>query len=405
MTDRWSQRWSRRGKIAAAGSSPSRDPAPGVVSFVYGDPDAPSLPMEDMVEAAEYLAEHNRRDALAYQNPIQGDELNESLAAKLAKDQGIQASPDQILVSHGASHGLSLLCDMLLDPGDVVLMDAPAWMGATNMFNLAGAEVIGVPVDNDGIDPAKVEAALDQLAEEGRKPKFLYTIPTFQNPAGVELSLERREALAKLADSRDLLIIEDDAYNDLRFSGEKLPTIYSLSKTGNVLFFGTLSKIIAAGLRLGYMVGPAEVVAAMARGRVDTLRNSYTAALADWFIRTGKLEAHLEELREIYHQKCQHMLAALEREMPEGTEWTRPNGGFFIWLTLPEGVDAVEIAPECSKAGVEYIPGTAFHSDGSGRENLRLSYSGVSFEEIDQGIARLAKVIRQAQARLAEAAD
>src|SRR5690606_7354742 len=285
------------------------------------------------------------------------------------------------------------------------LADAPAWMGATNMFRLAGAEVIGVPLDDDGIDPARVEAVLDDLARQGRKPKFLYTIPTFQNPEGVELSLERRHALAKLADERDLLIVEDDAYVDLRFSGEPKPTLFSLSQRGNVLFSGTLSKTIAAGLRLGYLVGPADVMATMARGAVDTLRNTYTAALADWYLRSGKLEAHIIELRQIYREKCERMLAALEREMPEGTSWTRPNGGFFIWLTLPEGVDAVELLPAAREAGVDYIPGTAFYSDGSGRGNLRLSYSGVTLEQIDEGIARLAKVTRAALAKAGAPAD
>ena len=405
MTDTWSQRWSRRGKLAASGSTASRVPPPGMISFVFGDPDVPSLPLEDMAQAAEYLAEHNRRDALAYQNAIQGDELNASLAEKLARDQGIHVSPEQIFVSHGASAGLSLLCDMVLDPGDVVLADAPAWMGATNMFRLAGAEVIGVPLDDDGVDPARVEAVLDDLARQGRKPKFFYTIPTFQNPKGVELSLERRQALAKLADERELLIVEDDAYVDLRFSGEPKPTLFSLSQGGNVIFSGTLSKTIAAGLRLGYLVGPADVMATMARGAVDTLRNTYTAALADWYLRSGKLEAHIVELREIYREKCERMLAALEREMPEGTSWTRPNGGFFIWLTLPEGVDAVELLPAAREAGVDYIPGTAFYSDGSGRGNLRLSYSGVTLEQIDEGIARLAKVTRAALAKAGAPAD
>lgn len=396
MDERWSRRWSERGKLAAEGGGALRTQAPGLISFVFGDPDSPSLPLEEMADAAEWLAEHNRRDALAYQDAVRGDELNASLAEKLARDQGIEATPEQILVTDGGSGGLSLMCDMLLDRGETVLIDAPAWMGATNMFRLAGARAVGIPIDNDGIDPAKVEAALDDLAREGIQPKFLYTIPTFQNPAGVELSLERRHALARLADERDLLIIEDDAYNDLRFSGEQLPTLYSLAKPGNALFFGTLSKTIAAGLRIGYMVGPAEVVSAIARGRVDSLRNSYAAALADWFLRTGKLEEHIKELRGIYQQKAEHMMAALEREMPEGTDWTRPRGGFFIWVTLPEGVDAVDLLPACREAGITYIPGTAFYSDGQGRRNLRLSYSALTPEQIDEGIARLARVVKAA---------
>ena len=395
MVEQWSDRWSRRGKLAAAVNRPSRQPQAGLISFNYGDPDAGSLPLDEVVQAAEHLAENRRVDALGYQDPIRGDELNEALAEKLKRDQEIDATANQILVTSGAAGGLSLLCDMLLDPGDIVLADGPAWLGATNMFRLSGAETINVDLDDDGLDPALVRSKLDELESQGKKPKFLYTIPTFQNPAGVETSRDRREGLAKLADERGLLIVEDDAYFDLRFSGEKKPTIYSLSKGENVLFFGTLSKTIAAGLRIGYMVGPEDIVATMMRGRVDSLRNSYSAALADWYLRTGKLEEHMVELREIYAKKCHHMLAALEREMPEGSSWTKPNGGFFIWVTLPEGIDAAEILPECVDAGVQYIPGAGFYSDGRGQRNLRLAFSAVSEDQIDTGIKRLGEVTRK----------
>jgi 2-aminoadipate transaminase len=395
MDERWNERWSRRGKIAAGTNRPSRTPAPGLISFNYGDPDAESLPLEEMVEAAEFLAENNRRETLSYANPVGDDGLAVALANKLKRDFGIEVTPDQILLSSGAAAGLGLVVDMLVDPGDVVLADAPAWMGATGMFRLAGADVIGVDIDEQGIDPDKVEAVLDRLAAEGRKPKFLYTIPTFQNPTGVELSLERRRLMARIADERGLLILEDDAYIDLRFEGEPKPTIYSLAQPGSVLLFGTLSKTIAAGMRLGWCAGPVDVIAAISRGRTDSLRNTYTAALAEWYINTGKLADHILELRGIYQVKCSRMLAALEREMPEGTTWTSPKGGFFIWATLPEGVDAVDIQPICREHSVEYIAGPAFYSDGSGRRSLRLSFSALSPEQIDEGVARLAAVVRQ----------
>lgn len=405
MDERWNSRWSRRGTLATTFGRPTRATTPGMISFSFGDPDSPSLPINEMADAAESLAENNRRDALAYQDAIRGDELNESLADKLRRDQGIDVTPNQILVTDGGSGGLAMLCDMLLDPGDVVLIDEPAWMGATTMFKLAGAEMVGVPLDDDGIDPTVVAEKLDELERAGRKAKFLYTIPTFQNPAGVELSLERRQALAKLADERGLLIVEDDAYNDLRFRGEKKPTLFSLVEPGNALFFGTLSKTIAAGLRIGYMVGPEDIVRVMARGRVDSLRNSYSAALADWYLRSGKLEDHIVGLREIYGTKCEHMLKTLEREMPEGVSWTRPNGGFFLWLTLPEGLDVMEMLPACREAGVDFIPGPQFYGAGGGNASLRLSYSAVTIEQIDEGIARLAKIIRESMAKVAATAD
>lgn len=395
MDARWSERWSRRGKIAANTNRPSRTPVPGLISFNYGDPDADSLPLEEMVEAAEFLAENNRRETLSYANPVGDDGLAVALVNKLKADFGIAVTPDQILLSSGAAAGLGLVVDMLVDPGDAVLADAPAWMGATGMFRLAGADVIGVEVDEQGIDPDKVEAALDKLAALGRQPKFLYTIPTFQNPTGVELSLERRKRLARIADERGLLILEDDAYIDLRFEGESKPTIYSLARPGSVLLFGTLSKTIAAGMRLGWCAGPVDVIAAISRGRTDSLRNTYTAALAEWYINTGKLAAHIQELRAIYQTKCGRMLAALEREMPEGTSWTTPKGGFFVWVTLPEGVDAVDIQPACRERNVEYIAGPAFYSDGSGRGSLRLSFSALGPEQIDEGVARLAAVVRE----------
>lgn len=396
MDSRWNERWSRRGKIAANISKPSRTAPEGMISFVYGDPDADSLPLEQMVEAAEFLAENNRRETLSYANPVGPDGLALALAGKLKRDYDLDVTAEQILLTSGASSGLGLVADMLVDAGDIILADAPAWMGAIGMFKLAGAEVIGVEVDDQGINPAKVEEALDSLAADGRQPKFLYTIPTFQNPSGVELSVERRKDLARIADERGLLILEDDAYIDLRFAGEKKPTIFGLAKPGCVLLFGTLSKTIAAGLRLGWCAGPEEVIAAISRGRADSLRNTYTAALAEWYINTGKLAEHIDNLRAIYQTKCDHMLAALERDMPAGTTWTKPQGGFFLWVTLPEGVDAVDLVAECRKQLVDYIPGTSFFSDGSGRRSMRLSYSAVSTSEIDEGIARMATVVKAA---------
>lgn len=365
-----------------------------MISFVYGDPDAGSLPLEDMADAAAYLAEQNRRDTLSYANPVGPDGLAVALAEKLKRDNGVEVDPEQVLLSTGAAAGLGLVVDMLVDAGDIVLADAPAWMGATGMFRLAGAEVIGVGVDEQGIDPAGVEAALDKLAAEGKSAKFLYTIPTFQNPTGVELTVERRKALARLADERGLLILEDDAYIDLRFEGDKKPTIFSLSEKDSVLLFGTLSKTIAAGLRLGWCVGPADIIAVLSRGRTDSLRNTFTSALAEWFIHTGKHAEHIRQLQEIYRTKCEHMLSALSREMPEGTTWTQPKGGFFIWVTLPDGVDAVDMIGKARENLVDYIPGPSFYSDGSGRRSLRLSFSNVSKSEIDTGIGRLAATIK-----------
>ena len=396
MDSRWDSRWSRRGQIAARMSRPSRTAPAEMISFVYGDPDAGSLPLEEMADAAAYLAEQNRRDTLAYANPVGPDGLAVALTEKLKRDYDVVVNPEQVLLSTGAAAGLGLVVDMLVDPGDVVLADAPAWMGATGMFRLAGAEVIGVEIDEDGIDPAGVEAALDKLAAEGKSAKFLYTIPTFQNPTGVELSVERRHALAKLADERGLLILEDDAYIDLRFEGEKKPTMFSLSQKGSVLLFGTLSKTIAAGLRLGWCAGPEDVIAVLSRGRTDSLRNTYTSALAEWFIQTGKHAEHLSQLRALYSAKCDQMLAALEREMPAGTTWTKPKGGFFIWVTLPEGVDAVDLIATARENMVDYIPGPSFYSDGSGRQSLRLSFSNVSAEEINTGISRLAATVKAA---------
>lgn len=396
VDERWSTRWSRRGKIAANISRPSRSAPEGMISFVYGDPDPDSLPLEEMARGADVLAENNRRDALSYANPVGPDGLGLALAKKLNEDYDLDVTAEQILLSLGAASGLGLVVDMLVDPGDVVLADAPAWMGATGMFRLAGADVVGVEVDGEGVNPDRVVDAIDRLADEGKAAKFLYTIPTFQNPAGVELTVERRERLAQIASERDLLILEDDAYIDLRFSGEKKPTIFGLAESGTVLLFGTLSKTIAAGMRLGWCAGPADIIAVLSRGRTDSLRNTYTAALAEWFITTGQHREHIDQLREIYAQKCEQMVAALEREMPEGTSWTSPNGGFFIWVTLPEGVDAVELQPVAQQNLVDYIPGTSFYSDGSGRNALRLSFSAVTDEQINTGIARLANVIKEA---------
>ncbi len=400
MNVTWDERWSRRGKIAAGINRPPRNAPEGMISFVYGDPDVGSLPLEDMVTAAEYLAENNRRETMFYDSPVGDKGLSIAICNKLKTDHDLDIKPNELYVAAGASNGLSLVVDALVDPGDVVLADAPAWMGATSMFKLAGAEVIGIEVDEDGVRPDKVNAALDALAADGRGPKFLYTIPTFQNPTGVELSVDRRHELARIADERGLLILEDDAYIDLRFSGEKKPTIYSLTQPGSVLLFGTLSKTIAAGMRLGWMAGPADIIATIARSRMDTLKNNFSSSLADWYVSTGRLAEHINDLCKIYEAKRTHMLAALERDMPAGVSWTKPNGGFFIWVTFPEGIDTVALQPKCQAELVDYIPGPAFYADGSGRNSLRLSFSAVSAEEIDIGIARLGAVMKAEMAAL-----
>jgi 2-aminoadipate transaminase len=363
-----------------------------LISFSAGFPDRDSLPAATVIDATRAALEAEGEWALQYGHGLGNRALADLILAKLERDLGIAATPDQILITAGASQAIGLAIETLVDWGDTIITEAPTWMGAVRMFQNAGATAVSVPIDEHGTDVDALEVTLARLRTEGVTPKFIYTIPTFQNPTGVSTSLERRKRIVELAHEYGTFIFEDDAYAGLRYGGEKVPPIYALDDRGTTLYFGTLSKTLGAGMRLGWVVAHPALINRMAVLKVDGSTNVFgTYVAAAWI--PEHLEEHIEELKDIYQHRRDLMLAELAERMPEGVTWTEPEGGFFIWMTLPEGVDTTTMATQARERGVEYLAGASCFVDGTGHNTLRLSFSFARDEEIREGIRILGEII------------
>jgi 2-aminoadipate transaminase len=353
---------------------------PDLISFAGGFPDPRTFPAERVAAVIGEL------DASAFQYaPTQGlAGTRDAIASRLER------RPDdaELLVTSGGIEALELVSKSFLDRGDAVVVEAPTYLGAIMAFRSFEAEVHSVPLDADGLD---VES-LASLLESGLRPKLLYTIPDYQNPAGVTLSAERRTALVELARRYGFLVVEDVAYRELGFDGSALPSLWSLAPDV-VVQAGTTSKTFFPGVRLGWAVGPAEVVAQLvsAKQNTDQCSGALGQRLYEEYVRRGWIEEQLRASRALYAQKWTLLRDALERFMPASVEWTTPRGGFFTWLTLP--VDATEVARRAADKNVGVVPGALFYADGSGADKLRLSFSMVDESQIATGIELLASVV------------
>ncbi|MGI8857307.1 MAG: PLP-dependent aminotransferase family protein, partial [Thermomicrobiales bacterium] len=337
----------------------------------------------------------NGKWALQYGSAVGYAGLIDQLRTKLARDNGVVAERENVLITAGASQAIDLVCSAMLNPGDVVLSEEPTWMGAVRIFKAHQATCVGIPVDNEGMRLDVLEARLAEFKAQGIQPKLIYVIPTFQNPTGVTTPLHRRLRLLELAKEYNVAIMEDDAYFDLRFSGERIPMLITLDDAGLVIYTGTFSKIMAAGMRLGWVVGPAQLIEKATKLKADGGTSPFASNVAAEYAASGELAEHIVDLVDIYRRRRDTMADALKTEMPEGVEWTEPNGGFFMWLTLPEGCDSVAMLPEARAHGVEFLPGTGCFFDGSGRGNIRLSFSFSDEDAIRRGVKILAGIIRE----------
>jgi 2-aminoadipate transaminase len=362
---------------------------PDVISFAGGFPDPVTFPRERAAALLEEFAASGESSAFQYA-PTRGlASALDALADRLAAVQGRRPGDDELLVTSGAIEALELVGKTFLDRGDVVVVEAPTYLGAIMAFRSFEAEVVAVPLDGDGLE-------VDELARRlagGLRPKLLYTIPEHQNPAGVSLSAERRAALVELARHHGFLVVEDVAYRELGFDDDGPPTLWSLAPDA-VVQAGTTSKTFFPGVRLGWAVGPAGICARLvaAKQNTDQCAGALGQRLFEEYVRRGWIDDQLEASRALYRRKCERLLAALERSLPPGARWTRPRGGFFTWLTLPEE-DAVELAERAADAGVGVVPGSPFFPDGRGADNLRLSFSMVDEALIDEGVDRLALLL------------
>jgi 2-aminoadipate transaminase len=363
---------------------------PDVISFAGGFPDPRTFPRE---RASELLAEFAAAgEASAFQYaPTRGlAGPLDALAGRIETLQGRRPADDELVITSGAIEALELICKSFLERGDVVAVEGPTYLGAIMAFRSFEAEVVAVPMDEHGLEVDELER---QLAG-GLRPKLLYSIPDHQNPAGVSLSAERRARLVELARRHGFLIVEDVAYRELSFGGGAETSLWSLAPDV-VVQTGTTSKTFFPGVRLGWAAGPAEVSAQLvaAKQNTDQCAGALGQRLFEEYVRRGWIDEQLAASRELYRAKCEVTLAALERSMPDGARWTRPDGGFFTWLTLPGGADATELARQAGEHAVGIVPGSLFFPDGRGDDNVRLSFSLVDEASIDEGIARLAALL------------
>ena len=363
---------------------------PDVISFAGGFPDPLTFPRDHTSALLEEFAAAGEVTAFQYA-PTRGlAGPLDALASRLETTQGRRPADDELLITSGAIEALELVGKTFLDRGDLVVVEAPTYLGAIMAFRSFEAEVVTVPMDEHGLDVEELEKRL----ADGLRPKLVYTIPDHQNPSGVSLSVERRASLVELARRHGFLIVEDVAYRELGFEDDAAPSLWSLASDA-VVQAGTTSKTLFPGVRLGWAVGPAEISAQLvsAKQNTDQCAGALGQRLFEECVRRGWIDEQLAQSRSLYRLKSEQMLAALERHMPPGVRWTRPRGGFFSWLTLADGGDSGDLARRAVESGVGIVPGSLFYPDGRGGKNVRLSFSMVDESLIDEGIERLASLV------------
>ena len=401
----WTDRFSQR--AARATSSVIREflkllDDPEVISFAGGLPAPEVFPVQQIMDATRRVLEQHGDAALQYGATEGYRPLRELLVRHMGR-YGIEVGPENVLITSGAQQALDLVGKAFINPGDRVVTEDPTYLGAIQAFSTYEAHYVTVPVDDDGMCVNRLEEALRAA------PKFIYVLPNFQNPSGVTLSLARRHRLVELAARYGTPIVEDDPYGQLRYNGEHVPAIVKLdadlhgcahrerSFRGSVIYLGTLSKTLAPGLRIGWVVASAEVVAKLAvlKQGADLHTSTFAQMVAHEAAQGGFLDRHVKVIRRLYAERRDTMLRALERHAPAGVRWTRPQGGLFLYLTLPPGVLAADVLKDALAAKVACIPGTAFHPLGGGTRSMRLNFSYSRPEVIEEGIARLGAVLRR----------
>ena len=362
---------------------------PSVISFAGGMPSASSFPTEELAQISSDLLRSQGTQILQYGTTEGWGPLRESMAEVVAP-RGIACKPENVLILTGSSQGIELFTKVMIDPGDVILCEAPTFLGALQTFHSYEAKVVGIPMDDDGVNLQALEDAM-----KAYKPKFFYTIPTFQNPSGCTMSLDKRKRVAQLAETYDTLILEDDPYGSLRYAGEALPSIASFDENGRVMHLISFSKTISPGLRVGAAVGNPDLLRRMTINKqgADTHTSNLSQAVVDAYIRNGRFFAHIDEVLGGYREQLNTMLDCFA-EFPQGTTYTRPEGGLFIWCELPGGINAEKLMQEAVARKVAYVPGTFFYPDLGHENTLRLNFSASEPERIRQGMHILAELIK-----------
>jgi 2-aminoadipate transaminase len=369
---------------------------PEIISLAGGLPDTSTFPPESYAALMQTVAAESCARALQY-GPTEGLAVVRRCIQQVMAAEGMTIDTDDVLVTTGGQQVIDLLCKTLIDPGDVIVAEAPTYPGAVPAFSAYEADVVQVEMDRDGMRVDELEQTLDRLEAEGRRPKFIYTIPNFQNPAGVTMSLPRRERVVRIARERELIVLEDNPYGLLRYEGERLPTLFELDGGDFVVYLGTFSKILSPGVRLGWTVAPRPILEKMNIGKqsADLCSSSMTQHFVAAYFDAGPWDKYLRSLIEIYQRRRDVMLDALAEHFPRESEWTHPHGGLFIWATLPDYIDTTDLLARALQENVAFVPGRAAFVDGRGGSSMRLNFSGVNEDEIREGIRRIGAVVSE----------
>ncbi len=367
---------------------------PEIISFAGGLPSPHSFPVKMIEKITDRVLERHGSQALQY-SPTEGLKELRELLIKRMKKKGIKCNMDEIIITTGSQQLLDLTAKIFFNRGDYLTVECPTYLGALAAFNAYQPNYIPISMDDEGM---KIEDLEEKLKENKKKPMdLIYTVPTFQNPSGVTMSLERRKQILEIARKYNLLILEDDPYSELRYSGKPVTPIKSLDKYDIVIYTSTFSKILSPGFRLGWVVANKEIIRKMviAKQGADLCTNTFVQWIAEEYLRSGLIDKQIPKIRKIYKRKRDLMLKALKKHFPKGAKWTEPEGGMFLWVTLPGHINTKEMFQEAIKEKVAYVHGAAFCVDGKGHNTMRLNFSNAEDKKIDIGIKKLAKLIKK----------
>lgn len=369
---------------------------PEVVSLAGGMPNLSALPLDAVGKLVGELVQTRGAQALQYGSG-QGDPQLRELICEVMALEGVHASSEDVVVTVGSQQALDLVTRVFIDPGDVVIAEAPSYVGALGTFSAYQAEVVHVAMDEHGLVPEALRETIAAVAAAGKRAKFLYTVPNFHNPAGVSLAEDRRDEVLAVCQAAGLMVLEDNPYGLLGFDGPPVPAIRARGGSDDVLYLGSFSKTFAPGLRVGWVLAPhavREKLVLAAESAVLCPPQLNQMVVAE-YLATQDWQGQISAFRGMYRERRDAMLDALAQQMPAGTTWTHPAGGFYVWVSLPGGLDSKVLLPRAVTARVAFVPGTAFYSDGSGRSSLRLSYCYPEPDRIREGVRRLATVLEE----------
>ncbi|MCT4636297.1 MAG: PLP-dependent aminotransferase family protein [Bacteroidales bacterium] len=369
---------------------------PGIISFGGGLPSADSFPIEELKEITNEVLTEEGAQALQY-GSTEGDTRLREILVDRYKAQGLDITMDNLVILTSSQQGLDLLPKIFINPGDKIICGLPSYLGGLSAFSTYGAEMVGIEFDDKGMSAEGLEKTLSEMKANGEKPKFIYIIPDFQNPAGITMPKDRRLEIIDIAKKYDVLIVEDSPYRELRFTGEAQPTLYQLDNSGHVITLGTFSKIFVPSFRIGWVIAHPAIIdkLVMAKQSTDLCTSPFNQKIAAKYIEKGLFDKNLKSIIEDYREKRQIMLDALKEFMPDGVTWTEPEGGLFLFLELPEYMDAEELFKIAIEENVAFVPGTVFFANGEGKNTMRINFSYVTKEQNVEGVKRLAESIKK----------